>query len=206
MRVIGAEEGCALRSAGETLRGGGGVAFPTETFYGLGVKFDIESALERLFALKGRPVEKAVSLIIGNADDLPVLANEDAVTPRARRLIERYWPGPLTLIFDAREGVSHYLTTRGTVAVRVPGESFALRLTREAGFPVTATSANPAGMAPPVDAGTVGEYFGRGVDLLVDGGRTGGGRPSTIADVTGGEIKVIRHGAVRLDEALKGHG
>jgi L-threonylcarbamoyladenylate synthase len=206
MRIIKAGDKVALDAAVETLGGGGVVSFPTETFYGLGVRFDMESALERLFALKGRSAEKAVSLIIGELEVLLELAAPGAVTPLAERLMRRHWPGPLTLVFRAREGLPPYLTLNGTVAVRVPGESFALRLARKVGFPITATSANPAGMPPPGDAETVREYFRERIDLLIDGGKTDGETPSTIADVTGDEIRIIREGAVALDESLKNNG
>lgn len=181
-----------------TLKAGGIVAYPTETFYGLGVKFDMEDALQRLYALKRRPVEKTVSLIIDGPETLAAVAL--SVNDTARKLIERFWPGPLTILFPAKETLSGYIKSLGKVAVRMPGESFALYLARTAGFPVTATSANPAGMPPAGDADTVIEYFGESIDLVVDVGRTPGGLPSTVVDVTENRIKIIRQGGVRAVE------
>ena len=93
--------------------------------------------------------------------------------------------------------MSPYLTAdTGRIAVRIPGESAALYLVREAGFPITATSANPSGMPPAEDADTVIRYFGEKIDMVIDGGRTAGGLPSTIADVTEKKIKIVREGAI----------
>ncbi len=114
--------------------------------------------------------------------------------------MDRFWPGPLTLIFLAKENLSEYITAgTHTVAVRIPGESFALHLAITANFPITATSANPSGYAPAQDAETVIRYFGDKIDLIIDGGHTSGGLPSTIVDVTGDEIKLLREGAVKKE-------
>jgi L-threonylcarbamoyladenylate synthase len=199
MRVIKTEEkglDDALRTSVETLEGGGIVAYPTETFYGLGVKFDLAASLERLHALKRRPPEKAMPLIVGSREALQALTHD--VNPTAWLLMERFWPGPLTILLPAAGGLSEYIVSNGKVAVRVPGESFALRLARAAGFPLTATSANPSGLPPARDAETVIAYFGRDIDLLVDGGTAPGGLPSTVVDVTDDRITVIRQGPTRV--------
>jgi L-threonylcarbamoyladenylate synthase len=184
----------ALRTSVETLKRGGIVAFPTETFYALGVKFDLADSLRRLHALKRRPVEKAMPLIIGDTETLSALTHE--VNPAARELMERFWPGPLTILFPAAGGLSEYIVSRGKAAVRVPGESFALRLARAAGFPLTATSANPSGLPPAQDAEAVIAYFGGDIDLVVDSGGAPGGLPSTVVEVTENRITVIRRGAI----------
>lgn len=184
-----------IARAVETLRAGGIIAYPTETYYGLGAKFDIEASLSRLFELKGRPSEKAVPLIVGEVKGLFTLV--ETVSETATALIDKYWPGPLTVLFPARRGLSEYITSRGKVAVRMPGESFALHLARVAGFPITATSANPADAPPPIDIETVIKYFPE-IDLIIDGGRTPGGPPSTIIDVEGNSVRVIREGAIKV--------
>jgi len=177
------------------LNKGGIVAFPTETFYGLGVKFDIEASLKRLYELKKRPEIKPMPLIIGNMEMLSMVAS--SVNDTAYKLMEKFWPGPLTIILKAKKSLSKYLTAgTGKVAVRIPGESFALHLAREAGFPITATSANISGMLPAEDAETVKKYFGDRIDLIIDGGKTPGGLPSTIADITGNDVKILREGAI----------
>lgn len=187
-----------LHNAVEILKIGGIVAYPTETFYGLGAKFDMEDSLKRLYEIKQRPKEKAMPLIIGNRGLLPIVAasaNNIAIS-----LMDRFWPGPLTLIFPAKESLSEFITAgTHTVAVRIPGESFALRLAMIASFPITATSANLSGQPPAQDAETVIKYFDGKIDLIVDGGITPGGLPSTIIDVTGDEVKILREGAVKKE-------
>ncbi len=184
-----------LKEAVRALERGGIVAFPTETFYGLGAKFNIESALEKLYALKKRPEEKPMPLIIGDMGMLAAIAAN--VSDTASVLMNKYWPGPLTLLLKAKKGLSKYLTAKkDKIAVRIPGESIALHLVREAGFPITATSANISGMPPAKNAETVIKYFGDKIDLIIDGGKTTGGLPSTIVDVTGRAVKILREGAV----------
>lgn len=191
----------AVTEAADVIRKGGTVAFPTETFYGLGVKYDDFTALKRLYDLKQRPKDKAISLILGDKKALELIA----ATPgkAAERIMERFWPGPLTVLFKAKKGLSEFLTAgTGKVAARMPGNSFALDLCRLLGFPVTATSANVSGLPPADNPGDVIRYFREGLDLLIDGGRTHGGRPSTIIDVTDEKIVIVRQGAIP-DEELR---
>ena len=184
-----------LRKAIEILNDGGIVAYPTETFYGLGVKFDKENSLKKLFELKKRQEEKPMPLIIGSRASLSMIAA--SVNEIAESLMDKFWPGPLTLILEAKKGLSPYLTAdTGRIAVRIPGESAALYLVREAGFPITATSANPSGMPPAEDADAVIRYFGEKIDMVIDGGRTAGGLPSTIVDAAGESIKIVREGVI----------
>jgi L-threonylcarbamoyladenylate synthase len=184
-----------LRKAIEILKEGGIVAYPTETFYGLGVKFDNEASLKKLYELKKRPKEKPMPLIIGGRASLSIIA--ESVNAIAESLMDKFWPGALTLFLKAKKGLSSYLTAgTGRIAVRIPGESIALYLAREAGFPITATSANISGMPPAEDADAVIRYFGEEIDMVIDRGRTAGGLPSTIADVTEKKIKIVREGAI----------
>ncbi|MEW6584189.1 MAG: L-threonylcarbamoyladenylate synthase [Nitrospirota bacterium] len=199
MQSISIREGsvnAALRSAIEVLKKGGIVAYPTETFYGLGVRFDREESLRKLYEIKKRPKEKAMPMIIGDMRMLDLVASVDNL--RALSIIDRFWPGPLTLMLPAKDNLSKYLTAgTGSVAIRIPGQSFALELVRAAGFPITATSANISGMPPARDADTVRRYFGEGIDLLVDAGETPGGSPSTIVDLTGDNPRIVREGAIK---------
>lgn len=185
----------AFVSAIRILGKGGIIAYPTETFYALGVKFDLLGSLGNLYEIKKRPREKALPLIIGKRAMLGLVA--DPVSKQTLSLMDRFWPGPLTLILAAKENLSEYLTAgTHTVAVRIPGRSFALDLARAVDFPITATSANISGMPPAQDAATVVQYFGNAIDLVIDGGRTPGGNPSTIADVTGKDFQILREGAI----------
>lgn len=188
----------ALQKAVDILNYGGIIAYPTETFYGLGAKFDMEDSLKRLYELKKRPKEKAMPLIIGNKGLLPIVAA--SVNRTAMSLMDRFWPGPLTLILPAKENLSEYITAgTGKVAVRIPGESFALQLARAAEFPITSTSANISGIPPAQDAETVIRYFGDKIDLIIDGDPTSGGLPSTIVDATEDEIKILREGVIKKE-------
>lgn len=188
--------GEVITKAIAVLKNGGIVAYPTETFYGLGAKYDMDSALERLYEIKKRPKEKAMPLIIGNREELSFIT--DSVNEQANDLMDRFWPGPLTILFRARPSLSEYIVSESKVAVRIPGESFALRLAKTAGFPITSTSANISGMPPADSASLVFDYFGGEVDLIIDGGKTKGRLPSTIVDITGDLPKIIRHGSINI--------
>jgi L-threonylcarbamoyladenylate synthase len=140
-------------------------------------------------------------LIIGSIRQLDLLTEH--INDTAVRLIARLWPGPLTLIFQAKKGLNSFITSEGTIAVRIPGESFALKLVRAAGIPITSTSANISGKPAAANTRILLEYFGDGVDLIADAGDLDANRPpSTILDVTGAEPLLIREGAVPFS-ALK---
>jgi L-threonylcarbamoyladenylate synthase len=201
--IIGQDARDAVATAVGALERGGVIAYPTETFYGLGVRYDDAAALQRLYALKRRPQEMALPLIIGSPELLPLLT--DCVSDTAARLMRLFWPGPLTILFPARSTLSEYIVAGGTVAVRMPGESFALALARAASFPFTATSANTSGAPPARTAAEVLETFGEQLDLIVDINETKGGLPSTIVDPAGAVIKVVREGALPL-QALMASG
>lgn len=194
----------ALHLAVDILMEGGIVAYPTETFYGIGVKFDREDSLHKLYEIKQRLDNKALPLIIGSRDLLAHVVS--SANNKAVSLMDRFWPGPLTLILSAKENLSPYITA-GThsVAIRIPGESFALRLSEYARFPITATSANPSGKPPAQDTETVVDYFGDTIDLIIDGGPTKGLLPSTIVDVRGENIEVVREGAIKRDLLMHAH-
>jgi L-threonylcarbamoyladenylate synthase len=187
-----------LEQAVSVLKQGGIIAYPTETFYGLGVRFDSEVTLRRLFDIKQRPNQKALPLIIGDTRQLSVITS--TVNDIEMAIIRQFWPGPLTLLLPGKKGLPAFITAgTGNVAVRIPGESFALHLCRTAGFPVTATSANPSGLPPAQDARTADRYFAGQIDLIIDGGTAPGGLPSTIIRVAGKEIIILREGAVNSE-------
>jgi L-threonylcarbamoyladenylate synthase len=191
-----------IAAAAAAIARGEVVAFPTETFYGLAVDALNESALSKLRALKGRAAEKAFSLLVSGREMLASLCVE--ISPTAERLMARYWPGPLTLALPARPGVPASIVTEGCVAVRVSPHPLAQALVESAGRPITATSANPAGAAPPRTASEVAVYFSSPRFLILDGGTTPGGQPSTLARVRGESVQVLRQGAVVLAGADAG--
>jgi L-threonylcarbamoyladenylate synthase len=193
-RVPGRE---ALDEAATALKRGGMVAFPTETFYGLGVDALNSDAVVRLFAVKGRPESKPVLVLVASVAMAEALAPE--ISAGARELMARHWPGPLTLVLRAAPHVPFQLTAgTGTIGMRIPGHAVALGLVNAAGLAVTAPSANPSDQPPPLTAETVREYFGEGLDLILDGGPTAGGPASTVADCTVWPPRILRQGPVRL--------
>jgi L-threonylcarbamoyladenylate synthase len=192
----------AVKRSADALMRGCIIAYPTETFYGLGVKYDHAAALERLSVLKKRPQDKAMPLIIGDRKLLPLIAT--AVSPAAERLMDLFWPGPLTLILPARDTLSRHITAdTGAVAVRIPGRSFALRLARTLDFPVTATSANISSQPPADSAEAVSGYFGDSIDIIIDCGKTPGTLPSTIVDATGNRPVIVRNGMLSEEDIIQ---
>jgi L-threonylcarbamoyladenylate synthase len=183
-----------LRAATDVLRAGGAVAFPTETFYGLAAAALDPASVKRIFALKGRPDSKPLLVLV---DSVAMAETVAYVGERARALMKRYWPGALTLVLPARAIVPADVTAgTGTLGVRVSSHPIAHGLVRTLGEPVTAPSANPSGREPPTTARAVVAYFGDGLDLVLDGGPTAGGTPSTVLDMTVDPPAIIRQGAV----------
>jgi L-threonylcarbamoyladenylate synthase len=201
IRISGSDNRAAAAEVAGAIKQGKIVAFPTETFYGLGVTFSDKNALTKLFGLKRRPKDKPMPLIIGDVSTLSVVAS--APDEIALRIIERFWPGPLTILFAAKEALPDLITGRtGKVAIRIPGRSFALDLAKAVGFPITATSANISGMPPAQGPDEVIRYFGDAIDIVVDGGRAPGEKPSTIIDVSEGSITLLRQGVVPYEDIL----
>lgn len=207
MIVKGNNTNEAIHETVSVLQKGGIVAYPTETFYALGVRFDMEESLRRLYELKMRPKEKAMPVIIGSRELLSDIVSDKwlkNIPMTAKSIMDRLWPGPLTLLFPAKEGLSEYLTANtGMIAARIPGESFAFHLAERAGFPITATSANLSGMPPADSAEDVIRYFGDSIDIVVDEGPTQGGLPSTIVDVSEGKIRIVREGLITRNDIKK---
>ncbi|MCX8030574.1 MAG: L-threonylcarbamoyladenylate synthase [Thermodesulfovibrionales bacterium] len=190
----------ALIHASKILNKGGIISYPTETFYAIGARYDKDEALDRIFQIKKRPEEKSLTLIIGKEEQLKLITSH--ISHLAKELIKLYWPGPLTLVFKAKDTLSPHLKLNNTVAVRIPGSSFALDLARFIDFPITATSANISNMPPARDASTVFNYFNEELDLIIDGGLTPGNLPSTIVDVTEDKVKLVRKGAIDISKVF----
>lgn len=176
------------------------VAYPTDTLYGLAVDPRNENAVRRLYELKGRAEESALTLI---AADLAHVRAAGEMTPQAERLAERWWPGPLTIVVRARPILARAMLAGGaTVGVRVPDHVVAIALARDAGFCVTATSANRSGAtaasAPAAVAAALPE-----VDAILDAGPARGGAPSTIVDASTGDVTLVRQGVVPWERVLK---
>ena len=189
-------DAAALADAAAVLTAGGIVAFPTETFYGLGVAALDAAAVRRLFALKGRSESRPILVLVDDPARVDALA---LVSDTARALMARHWPGALTLVLPARALVPVELTAgTGTIGVRQPGHAVARGVAAALGGPVTAPSANLTGAAPPTTAEDVRRVLDGRIDVILDGGRTRGGLASTVLDVTVDPPRVLRAGAVRV--------
>lgn len=187
----------ALTAAADVLRGGGLVAFPTETFYGLGAAALDAAAVRRIVEVKGRPEGKPLLVLVDSIAMVEAVAL--AIPAEARALMGRHWPGALTLVLRARPEVPDAVTAgSGTVGVRLSPHPVAQALVRALGAPVTAPSANQSGGPPPTTAAEVLAEFRDRIDLVLDGGPTAGGEPSTVLDVTVDPPRLVRAGAVRV--------
>ena len=190
----------AIAAGAAVIEAGGLVAFPTESFYGLGADALDTEAVARVFEVKGRPEHKALLVLVDSIDMAAGLAAR--VSDGARALMARHWPGPLTLVLEAAARVPAGLTGgTGTIGVRMPGHPVARALVRSAGRPITAPSANPSEAAPPRTAAAVRGYFEGLVELILDGGATAGGPGSTVADCTVWPPRIIRQGPVVVEAA-----
>jgi L-threonylcarbamoyladenylate synthase len=189
----------AAAEAIKILKNGGVVAYPTESFYALGVMAVDEQAVHKLYQLKKRPSKKAMPVIVGNNEVLETVVK--SIPSQAITIMEEFWPGALTLIFDAGDYLPRLLLgSTEKIAVRIPGYSFALDLAVAAGFPVTATSANISGNRPASCPDEIVRDFNEDIDLIVDGGDSPGGKPSTIVDVTVVPPKILREGRIPLNK------
>jgi L-threonylcarbamoyladenylate synthase len=188
----------AVMEAVKILKAGGIIAYPTESFYALGAMALNEKAVKKIFDLKNRPYGKPLPLIVDDIQTLLTAAKE--VPDRAKEMINKFWPGPLTMIFKARKEVPLLITGDSkNVAVRIPGESAALQIAKSIKAAVTATSANLSSQPPAINVEAVLTYFGDNIDLILDGGQTPGGKPSTIIDVTVTPVRILREGSIELN-------
>ncbi len=186
-----------LARAAELLRKGFLVAYPTETFYGLGAAPRVPEAVERVFEAKGRPEKMALPLIVG--DDSAVLLCAREFPPGAQRLASAFWPGPLTLVLQAADDLPTRLLGGGhTVGLRISPHPVASGLARALGGPIIATSANRSGHPAPSSAEEVQQVLGDSVAMILDGGPTIGGLSSTVLDLSTEPPRMIRCGAVPL--------
>ena len=187
-----------LKEAASILRSGGLVAFPTETVYGLGGNALDEDAARKIYAAKGRPSDNPLIAHVSCVEEVAPLVKE--IPEAGRKLMEAFWPGPLTMIFPKSEKVP-YGTTGGldTVAIRMPDDPVANRLIALAGVPVAAPSANTSGRPSPTTADHVWQDMNGRIDMIIDGGPVGIGVESTIVDVSSAVPAVLRPGAITME-------
>jgi L-threonylcarbamoyladenylate synthase len=196
----------ALDDAVAALVAGRIVAVPTDTVYGLAVDPRPNAATGALFALKGRPSTLELPVLVADVDQAERLAGGGGLSPTARSLARRFWPGPLTIVVKRAAVLEWELGGDGrTIGLRCPAHPVALELCRTVG-PLATTSANRHGEPPLTTAAAIADEFGDAVAIVVDGGRRDG-PPSTVVDVTGGSVRCVREGAVAwaaVEEAVAG--
>ncbi|NOZ56082.1 MAG: threonylcarbamoyl-AMP synthase [Calditrichaeota bacterium] len=191
-----------VREAAAVLRSGGVIVYPTETLYGLGADARNPEAVHRVFEIKQRPPDRAVTVILGGEDMLGQVVS--AVPELARKLAEVFWPGPLTLVLPARRDLPDLLLAGGsTIGVRVPGDYLCRALSRELGGPITATSANISGGPDLINPEEIERVLGDRVDLLIDAGPARSRVPSTVALVTDTGVRILREGRITAEELRK---
>jgi L-threonylcarbamoyladenylate synthase len=184
----------ALEEAAAIIRAGGIVAFPTDTLYGIAADPFNAVAVRRVFDTKGRTAERALPLVAADIAQLEIQLG--GLPELATRLAARFWPGPLTIVVPAPETLEAVTAGIGSVGVRVPAHPVARALCRVAGGLLTATSANRSGSPSTADPAVVASTLADHLDALLDGGVSPGGMPSTVVDVTTGDARLVRAGAV----------
>jgi len=192
-RVISTDHPNAIQIAVEILKNGGTVAFPTDTVYGLGTDAFSATAINQLFAIKEREQDRAIAVLIGSIDQLSEVTENPSQA--ALKLAHTHWPGALTLVVPRHSQMPSNLSPLPTLGIRIPDHPFALALLQAAG-PLAVTSANLSGQPNTTTAEQVLGQLNQRIDLLLDGGETPGGVPSTVVDMTGTEPVVLRQGPV----------
>lgn len=199
-KMLSAETPNAITSALEIILSGGLVAFPTDTVYGVGCLAFHQHAIESIYIAKDRSMEKAIPVLIGDNEDLVKVAEEIPIF--AMKLIARFWPGPLTVLVPKKATLPQAISATSTVGVRVPDHDVARAILRLAG-PMAVTSANISGQASPTTAQQVLEQLGGRIPMIIDGGETPGGIPSTLVDCTSNELQILREGPISQEQLIK---
>jgi L-threonylcarbamoyladenylate synthase len=190
-----------IARAVEVLRGGGVIAFPTDTVYGVGAHGMLSAAVERLYVVKERPRDKAIPLLLSGVDALPQVVS--LIPDAAYALAERFWPGALTMVLHRAASIPDVVTSGGdTVAVRVPDHPVTQALLAALAAPLAATSANLSGQPAPDTADDVLAQLDGRIDLLVDGGMCPGGVASTVVDLTVSPFRTLRLGGISERQLL----
>lgn len=188
-----------FQAAIDALRRGDVIIFPTETLYGLGADALNSEAVEKVFQLKGRDSRNPIPVLVAGPEMLRNLVTE--IPPLAQKLMDRFWPGPLTMVLPARHDLPKPLVNASAgIAVRISSQPIATHLLKMLGRPLTATSANPSGKAPARTLQEAKRYFSGEVNLFLDGGRLTSKSGSTVIEVIGAALKIIREGDIGATE------
>ena len=198
--VIPADAIDAIKQAHEVLKRGGLVAFPTDTVYGVGALAFNGTAVESIYIAKDRPIEKAIPILIAEVMDLKKVSTE--ISNTTRTLAARFWPGPLTCVIPKLPDLPSAVSSTDTIGVRIPDYAVTRILLRQTG-PMAVTSANISDQPSPTTAEEVLAQLDGRIPLIIDGGKTSGGTPSTVVDCTSDEITILREGPISREELLK---
>jgi L-threonylcarbamoyladenylate synthase len=187
----------AISIAKKIIQKNGTIAFPTDTVYGLAAHAFSPAGIQKIYQAKQRPTDKALPVLIGNLQQLPLLTS--SISKNALAIASAFWPGALTLLLPKSADLPLDLTPYPTIGIRMPDYAFTLKLLNETG-PLATTSANISGGLNPVNAREVLDQLDGRVDLILDGGQTPGGTASTVIDASGYQLKVLRQGPISLDD------
>ena len=196
-QILSCQDPSAIEMALKTLNSGGLVAFPTDTVYGLAAPVNNSKSIERLFEAKGRDFNKAIAVLIAGPEQISDLTSY--FNPAASRLVKRFWPGALTVIVAKNPGLPEILSPLPTIGIRMPDHKFVIALLKQSG-PLATTSANKSGAANPLSIQDVLSQLDGRIELILDGGQTPGGIPSTVVDCTQIDPVVLRQGAISSQE------
>ena len=191
--TLPADNPASIETALDQLTEGEIVAFPTDTVYGLGANAFYSPGIIKLFEAKGRDANKAIAVLIGDNGHLDLLT--DFLSASARKLIEHFWPGGLTIVVPKKKDLPELLSAGSSIGIRMPNHNIALELLNKFG-PLATTSANLSGKNNPHNAGDVMNQLNGRVPLILDGGRCPGGVPSTVVDCSTDEVRILRPGAI----------
>ena len=189
----------ALERSIEILNAGGLIVFPTDTIYGLAAKFDNLSAIQRIYTVKDRDQTKALAVLVGNISQVEEVSDE--IPPCAKRLMEKFWPGALTIVLQKSNKIATPLSLDNSIGVRIPNDRFVRLLSENVG-PLATTSANISGLPSTTNVSEVLAQLKELVDLVVDGGESPGGIASTVVDCRKNVIEFLREGAISKQDLL----
>ncbi|GMQ78036.1 MAG: hypothetical protein BMS9Abin02_0532 [Anaerolineae bacterium] len=189
-----------IQEAARLLKDGQLIVFPTDTVYGVGADCFNKPAIMNLYKAKRRSLKKGLPILLSDYRDIGKVVAE--LSNYAELLIDRFWPGPLTLILRKREDLPHLLSPNDGIGVRIPDNDITRAFIRASGGAIASSSANIAGKAPPRDANEVGAALAEHIAAIIDGGRVGGGQPSTVVDCREDPPLILRRGPISLEQIL----
>jgi len=189
----------AISEAIKTLEGGGLIAFPTDTVYGVACSLTDSAAIDKVFIAKNRPKDKPLPILIGKQKHIKQVSDYEKINEPTRMLMQHFWPGAMTVIIPKHSSIPNNLSPFETVGVRMPNHKRLLFLLSQTG-PLAVTSANMSGLANPTTAYEVFAQLGGKIDLILDGGKTASALPSTVITNTADDFKILRQGAITEEE------